>query len=140
MMYLTELRPLTTQWTPQETQEINTFEPAINTFQPAISFRELPEAFEIRTEIPGIDPQTIDLTMANGELTIRGERPEIDSMHGEIWHHNDLCAGPFERTFAFPATVATDAVAAESRFGVLTIMVAKSPDAISRTIPITISQ
>ena len=134
MMYLTELRPLS--WTTEATATAT----APTSFTPPVRFVETPEAFEIRLEIPGIDPEAIDLILTNGELTITGQKPEPTPGETDIWHLQETTWGSFERTFTFPTQIASDQIEAETKLGILTIKVAKAPQAISRKIPINIIQ
>lgn len=139
MMYLTNLRPLNqwnTEWTTAEAG--NTAIAETTSFQPAISFSETAEVFTLRIEIPGIDPDSIELVLTNGELTIRGTKPEYTLGEGDVWHTHETTWGTFERTFTFNTPLANDGITAESKFGILTITIAKAPEAVARRIPITI--
>ncbi len=127
MMILTDLRATA----PDQAQ---TTQPCTG-FRPSIDFVEGPEAFAIHLELPGIDPATLDLTLTDNELTITGEKPQY-SCEDSTWHLRERTGGGFERTFAFPTAVT--GVEAETKLGVLTIKVAKAPEAIARKIPITI--
>ena len=136
-MFLTELRPMGASWTVQ-TGRPQTTTPTTPTWQPRARYFETPTQFGLHLEIPGIDPTTIDLTLANGELTLMGEKPAFTLEDGQL-HLNEIPTGTFERTFTFPAQVDTDSITAETRFGILTVTVAKAPEAITRKIQITIA-
>jgi HSP20 family protein len=126
MMFLTDLRA-------QQPAR----KPAAPAFAPALDLVEGPEAFAIHLELPGIDPATIDLTLNGKELTVSGEKPQTQH-EGATWHRRERTWGRFERTFTFPTAVT--GVEAQTHHGVLTITVAKAPEAIARKIPITVVQ
>ena len=140
MMFLTELRPMNFAGqmtanqksikvrTPGETAPAGTFQPPVSLFETA-------ESYVIQMELPGVNPESIDLVLENGELTVRGiKTPETT---GESqWHANERGFGPFERRFRFQTAVAQDGVGAESQFGVLTIRVAKAKEALPKKIQV----
>lgn len=138
MMFLTELRPTQAPWTFEQAQAAQALAARQTAFQPRVSFAETTESYLFLFELPGIDPQTIELTLANGELTVAGERRRFELPEGGAWHFDESTWGRFERTFAFPTAVAHDAVQAETRDGILTVKVAKAPEAVARKIPIRI--
>lgn len=108
-------------------------------FAPPIELSETAEAYEIAVELPGVDPATIELTLIGDELAIRGEKLVPARPEGALRHVSELRAGAFERKFVFPTPVAADGVSAEARLGVLRVKVAKAPETVRRTIPITIA-
>ena len=127
MMFLTELCAPTSPWAGSA---------VASEFRPTVDFYETAESFLIRLELAGIDPETIDLTLTNGELTIKGTKPALTVEETTV-HLRESTEGTFERTFAFPTKVTE--IAAESKFGVLEVKVAKAPEAVARKISITVS-
>jgi len=148
-MFLTELRPMGATWAvptarPQSTDtHANSHSARTHesqpTWQPRARYFETPTQFGLQFEIPGIDPATIELTLANGELTLKGTKPTF-TVEGAHWHLDEIPTGTFERIFSFPTHVDTDTITAETRLGVLAVTVAKAPEAITRKIPITIAK
>lgn len=133
MMFLTELRPLRASHAKPQTAR-----PAA-TFQPTIDLWETSEAYVLTLELPGIDPASIELTLVGEELTIKGEKVAPKLPEEITWHVRNTTWGAFERTVTFPAAVTNDGVQATTRHGVLTIQVAKAPEAIRHTIPINVA-
>ena len=132
MMFLTEMRHPQAGWTAQLSSE--------TAFAPALELFEGPERYRLTVELPGVDPASVELTLTDGELTLKGSKP-ASTVEGEgTWHLRETSWGEFERTFTFPTPVAADGVQAQSRHGVLTVTVAKAPEAISRKIPISFTE
>jgi HSP20 family protein len=78
----------------------------------------------ISMELPGITPDDVDIQVANGLLTISGERKDtVDSNTGRILVR-ELRYGSFQRSFALPDGVDADRVTAEFDNGVLKVRVA----------------
>lgn len=74
-----------------------------------------------RTEIPGIDPNDIEISIVNDTLTIKGFRnPEI-IQEDQTCHRQERGHGQFTRSLQLPFRVETDEVLARSSNGVLEI-------------------
>ena len=83
-------------------------------------------------ELPGVEEKDIELTLANGLLTIRGEkkteRDEKDT--NKNWHVIERSYGAFSRSIALPFEPASDKVEAKFDKGVLKVTAAKKPEAV----------
>ena len=77
--------------------------------------------YEVRAEIPGVDPaKNIDITMRDGQLTIKAERSEKKEFDGR----SEFSYGSFVRTVSLPAGADEDDVKATYDKGILTVSVA----------------
>lgn len=77
-------------------------------------------AYEVRAEIPGIDPaKDVDVTVRDGLLTIKAERSEKKESNGR----SEFTYGSFSRTVSLPAGADEDAIKASYDKGILTISV-----------------
>jgi HSP20 family protein len=86
-------------------------------WRPSAELRETDDAVEVRAEVPGLDPEDIELTISPGALTIRGERREErkDKKRGSVeWRY-----GSFVESVALPPGVDVDRAEARLRNGVL---------------------
>jgi HSP20 family protein len=84
-----------------------------------MAMREDDEHIDVEAELPGLTDQDVD-------IAISGERkPE----EGRTHPYEDRCYGRFERVIPLPAAVATDAIRAESKGGILSLALSKSPEA-----------
>lgn len=72
-------------------------------------------------EVPGIDPKTVDISVAGKTLTVRGTREPEKSQEGESCHRNERWHGSFSRTIDLPYLIAQDKVHARFSKGVLQI-------------------
>lgn len=98
-------------------------------WQPIVDVIETPQAYILRAEIPGIDPENVDVTLTGDTLTIRGEKMLEEKLDDQSWCLNERMAGRFERSFTLPTPVSAKDVEAESRHGVLTVRVMKAVEA-----------
>lgn len=79
--------------------------------------------YEVRAEIPGVDPaKDIDITVHEGQLTIKAERSEKKDFDGR----SEFAYGSFVRTVSLPAGANEDDVKATYDKGILTVSVAVS--------------
>ncbi|HXY66111.1 MAG TPA: HSP20 family small heat-shock protein [Mycobacterium sp.] len=77
--------------------------------------------YEVRAEIPGVDPaKDIDITLRDGQLTIKAERSEKKEFDGR----SEFSYGSFVRTVSLPAGADEDDVTATYDKGILTVSVA----------------
>lgn len=98
-------------------------------YRPALDLIESDAAYLIQVELPGFDPDALELVFEGRTLTLKGEKtlPPLDEAAQA--HVRERRAGNFERSFAFPRAVDPDAIKARFQHGVLTVEVAKRPEA-----------
>ena len=110
---------------------------------PAVAVRESDEAITVEAELPGLDADDVEITVAGDELLVKGSRPEIcpvphasgrtgngdgEKQDRVMWHRRERGTGAFERRIALP--VAVDASRVEARLvdGVLTVTCPKAAE------------
>ena len=105
---------------------------------PAVDVHEFSDRFELYVDIPGVDPDKVDLTLENGVLTLSGERTEISAKKNEapLYQRSERGLGHFYRRFVIPNTVDSDKVNATGKNGVLTVTIPKQAKAMPRRIQI----
>ena len=88
---------------------------------PAIDVAEKDGAYEITAELPGIDEKNVEVTLADGVLSIRGDKAdERDEKHKD-YRLSERRYGSFERSFLLPDDIDTDKIQASFKKGVLTL-------------------
>ncbi len=75
----------------------------------------------VRAEIPGIEPEKVDISLVNNTLTIRGSRGEETTKEGQSCHRQERESGHFTRSLQLPFTVNSDRVEARFANGILEI-------------------
>ena len=95
---------------------------------------ETADSFVLSAEVPGVDPSTIDLSVTNNVLTIRGTKPADENEPTGMLR--ERLFGPFLRQIVLSGGVNFDNAQAEARHGVLVIRLPKQEAARSRTIPV----
>ena len=103
---------------------------------PALDILEDKDNIIVKTELPGMRKQDIEISLHNGSLSISGERKnEREFKQGEV-HRAERFEGRFQRTVTLPAPVAVDKVTAQYKDGVLTITLPKTEEAKSKQIDV----
>lgn len=96
---------------------------------PAIDVSETGKAYEITAELPGMDEKNVVVKLANGVLTIKGEKQDEIEEKKKDYYMRERSFGSFERTFAVPDAVGSDKIEASLKKGVLSVTLPKSAEA-----------
>jgi HSP20 family protein len=97
--------------------------------QPAIDLVERDNAFEMTAEMPGLDEKNIEVNVANGVLTVKGQKEEEKVEKKEDFHLRERRFGSFARSVRIPETVDADKIEASFKNGVLKVTMSKKPEA-----------
>ncbi len=103
---------------------------------PAFDIAETDDHFNVKADLPGIDPKDLDINLTGNVLTIRGEKKEEREDHKERYHFTERRFGSFSRSFMLPADVKEDGIEASYKEGVLRVNIPKSERAKQKKIPI----
>ncbi|MCB8839897.1 Hsp20/alpha crystallin family protein [Aurantimonas sp. VKM B-3413] len=96
---------------------------------PAVDVAEKDGEYEITAELPGLDEKDVEVKVANGALTIKGEKKEEKEERQKDYYLSERRYGTFVRSFALPKGVDQDKIAARFAKGVLTVTLPKTPEA-----------
>jgi HSP20 family protein len=77
------------------------------------------DALHVRTDLPGMDPKAVDISVENDVLTIRGER----KAEHETASYREVSYGRFERRIRVPDGTDAEKISAKYTNGVLEITV-----------------
>jgi len=110
-------------------------------WRPAVDISEGGDAYRVTVEIPGIKAGEVEITMADGLMTIQGERHAAREAAGEKTHRSERGYGVFRRSLTLPSShVEADKTEASVRDGVLEILVPKAAEAQATLIRVRVSQ
>ena len=96
---------------------------------PAVDFSDTDKAYEIAAELPGIEEKNVEVKVANGVLTIKGERRREKEEKNKEYYLRERNIGSFERAFQLPEGVDADKIEANFAKGVLTVTLPKKAEA-----------
>jgi len=106
---------------------------------PAMDIAERAEEYAIQLDLPGVDPEAVELNFEQNVLTVRGTKPSaLDAKTEQEYrlHARERVSGAFERSLRLPDSVDAEAIDATFAHGVLTITVPKARTAQARRIAI----
>jgi len=91
---------------------------------PAADVYENDGEYTVAVDLPGIDRATLDISVDDDRLTIKGERAGQETTR----HRVECPSGKFLRTFSVPASVDQKGIKADYRDGVLQVHLPKQPE------------
>jgi HSP20 family protein len=95
-----------------------------------IDVHEEGDKLVIEADLPGVQEKDVSVTLANGVLTIRGERKSEREEKRDNYHIAERSFGSFQRSLRLPDTVDEGRIDAKFDKGVLKIVAAKRPEAV----------
>lgn len=113
------------------------FEPATaGAWSPVLDVEETDEAFVLHTEVPGVPPEDIQLSLDEGVLTVRGERRFYNDRTDDGFRRIERSFGAFHRAVRLPGPVDAQHIEATCANGVMTVTVPKAEEAKPRRIEV----
>ncbi|WP_298727313.1 Hsp20/alpha crystallin family protein [uncultured Ferrovibrio sp.] len=96
---------------------------------PKIDFKEAKTEYQLDAELPGIPAKDVQVSVANGVLTLKGEKKAEKEEKDKNYIRVERSYGRFERSFSLPADADEAKITASSKDGVLTIVIPKKEGA-----------
>lgn len=104
---------------------------------PAIDMYQTEDKVVVKTELPGLKPEDVQVSVTANTLSLRGEfKEEKKEEKDATYHLREQRYGSFERCVALPTDVETDKATADFENGILTITLPKSEAVKPKTISI----
>jgi len=103
---------------------------------PRIDFADENGQFVLTAELPGVEPGDVDIEIEGNVLTLKGEKKMKREHKDERVQFAERRYGGFERAFTLPSAADPDKVDASFHQGVLTIQIAKRPEARGKKIEV----
>ncbi len=93
---------------------------------PVIDVAEKGDAIVVRAEVPGCQPEDVEISVYGNTLTITGEKKESKEQNEKGYYHLESTYGSFRREVTLPADVDEDKIEAVCKNGVLSITLPKA--------------
>lgn len=103
---------------------------------PAVDIREEDNRYVIHADVPGVDPEDIEVNMEHGVLSIKGQRQSDTTDERKGYKRVERVSGSFFRRFSLPDTADADAISARCRDGVLEISIPKQAEVMPKRISV----
>jgi HSP20 family protein len=92
---------------------------------PAVELVDHDEGYRLTAELPGMKEDDVEVSVAEGMLTIKGEKQEDEERREGGFMLSERRYGAFERQVRLPADADLDKIDAKFKKGVLTLTIAK---------------
>jgi HSP20 family protein len=102
---------------------------------PAADVYENEAEYTVAVDLPGIDRATLDISVDDNQLSVRGKRAGNDATQ----HRGECPRGKFLRTFSVPASVEQKDIRADYKDGVLQVHLPKRPERKAQRVEIKVS-
>ena len=103
---------------------------------PMVNIHEDPERVTVEALAPGLDVDSLELSVKGDTLTITGEKRPLSEVKPEAYHRNERATGRFVRTLQLAAVVDDAKAEAHYENGLLTIYLPKAEQAKPRKITV----
>ena len=103
---------------------------------PRMDVTESDREYEVTAELPGLEEKDVQVNVADGVLTIRGEKKAVKEEKDKNYHLVERSYGSFSRSLELPEGVNADAIKASIANGVLKVSVPKPAAAQVKTIEV----
>ncbi|HSS22613.1 MAG TPA: Hsp20/alpha crystallin family protein [Pyrinomonadaceae bacterium] len=102
---------------------------------PAADVYESENNYVVAVDLPGIDRTTLDISIDDDRLTIKGRRNAQEATQ----HRRERPEGKFLRTFSVPSSVDQSGINADYKEGVLQVFLPKRSERKSQRVEINVS-
>lgn len=102
---------------------------------PTINVYDHDDETVVVAEIPGVDPDALEVTVVNDTVTLKGNRPNGAEEDQKV-HRRERGTGAFSRTLTLPDAVNPDTVQARYENGILRVTLEKAAEAKAKKIAV----
>ena len=103
----------------------DSFPEAFSIEEPKMDIFEQGGQLVVKTEMPGIDPKTINVSIENNMLKLEARKEEKSEEKKKGYYRKEIKSGYLKRVVALPVEVVSDKAEASYKDGVLTIEMPK---------------
>jgi HSP20 family protein len=111
----------------------------VSTLFPKVDVEETDNEIKVTANVPGIDPNNINVEVGDDYLSISGtiEKEATDGKKGKVYRY-EREYGEFRREFSLPARVNKEGIVAKAKHGVLTITLPKSEEELKKRVKVEV--
>jgi HSP20 family protein len=107
---------------------------------PAVNLYETADGYMLTAELPGVEPDDIQVSFHGATVTLSGERRIEWAAQKDVGlHRRERPSGSFRRAFQLPTPIDAEKIEAVHRNGVLMLRLPKSPEQQPRQISVKTS-
>jgi HSP20 family protein len=104
--------------------------PVKRSFAPLVNIRESESTFTVEMAVPGMTKSDIRLEVKDDILVISGEHKTEQNVDNEKYTRREFSYASFNRSFALPETIDSDAISATYENGILKVSIPKKQEVV----------
>ncbi len=112
---------------------------SLSGWSPALDVYEQKDHFTVKTELPGLKREDIEVSMEDGVLSISGERKSEEKSDTAEVRRTERFFGRFQRTVSLPTPVNVAKIEAQYKDGILTVTLPKTEEAKPKRIAVNVN-
>ncbi len=105
---------------------------------PLLNLSEDKDNLYLEALAPGLDPESVNVTLQRSNLTLTGEKLAPQDVSRENYHRSERSAGKFVRNVELPVEVDSNRIEASYRDGLLFLRLPKSAEAKPKQIAVAV--
>jgi HSP20 family protein len=109
----------------EESEKVPVVQPSAEVQAPATDIVETDEELIVRLDLPGIDKGNVEVTVSEGELSVKATRGEVKEEKGEKYYKRERTYRRFERMLKLPVDVKDEVAKAKLENGMLEVRMPK---------------
>lgn len=109
------------------------------TFAASADVVETETGYEVKVDLPGHDPKSIQVQLERDTLTLTSERKAAPRKETDTLLRVERPHGIFRRTFTLPKNVDANGIEASFEHGVLSVLIPKKEEEKARTIEVKVA-
>ena len=106
---------------------------------PLVNLSENDEEVKVEALAPGLDPESLEITVKGKQLTITGQKTALEGVQSEQLHRSERSAGKFVRVLDLSTEIDDEKVSAQYINGMLLLQLPKAESAKPRKIKVKVS-
>ncbi len=109
-------------------------------WSPAIDVSETDNEVLVKVDLPGVNPDDIEISLSENILTIKGEKKKEEEEKKENFYRMERYYGSFMRSIQLPCEIEEDKISATYKDGVLKIVLPKKPEEKKKVIKVKVEK
>ncbi|MGF1535123.1 MAG: Hsp20/alpha crystallin family protein [Elainellaceae cyanobacterium] len=109
-------------------------------FSPAAELAETDDHYELKLEVPGLEPDDINIEATAEAIAISGERRSETKTEGSGLARTEFRYGKFQRVIPLPGRIQNQQVAAEYKNGILHLTLPKAEEEKNKVVKVSVAQ
>jgi len=107
---------------------------------PAVDVSETDDAVIVKVDLPGVNPEDMEISLTDNVLVIKGEKKKEEEEKKENFYRMERFYGSFMRAIHLPCEINEEKIQATYKNGVLKIVLPKKPEEKKKVIKVNVEK